>query len=372
MSGTKKIPEKQHYIPKFYLRKFSANKENVLIYHLRSREIKLSPISSTCQESYFYGKDGEFEDLLKMMDNNHAKTLNRIIETKTLPSSLEDYIALLEFLLITRARTLLELKVVKSFGEAVCNQYLKPMMDSYLLQQGYPKKKIEGYSVKFKDIDILHKQGILHAFNSVLGIRDLHLHLIGNNSKIPFISSDNPVIFNNRIFLDDSFTSLFSRGLQIHCPINPNLYLILFDPAYYSIDFSKPPSLKDINRLNGLQLLHSNEILIISQHTSKKYLNKLYNHYIRTKNEKIAKIETKESKWVNENTRSDIDILTIENANYHIHFDFLKFNRQEYLSFRREYLKVKQFNPYPKFPRDPDTVREVEKYQKMVYDDIKK
>ena len=171
-------------------------------------------------------------------------------------------------------------------------------------------QEIEGYSVKINNMDIFHKQSILHAMNSVIGIRDLVPCLIGNNSKTPFISSDSPVIFNNRIRLDNNFTALLSKGLQIHCPLNPHLYLLLYDPAFYSIDYSKPPSLIDINRLNALQLLNCNEILIAPDGATKEYLDQLCIQYLNKKQKKNANIQTKKSEWLDERTRSDIDETT--------------------------------------------------------------
>jgi hypothetical protein len=356
--------KKQHFVPKFYLRNFSSNRRTVQIFHIMSGIFHKSPLDSTCQESYFYGADGEFENFLEMLDNNHSRAIKKVIQF--IPLSDYERIALLEFLLVQKTRTRLERQLVEGFGDAICDRYLKPMMQSLLKSDGLSDYEIEGYSVRIKNMDIFHKQSIVHAMDSIIGISDLVPCFIGNNSNTPFISSDNPVIFNNRIHLDNNFTAILSKGLQIHCPLNPHLYLLLYDEKFYTIDQSKPPCLSDINRLNALQLLNCNEILIVPDGSSKEYVDSLCSQYLNKKQRKKANFRTVKSDWLDERTRSDIDEFTIQNENSHLNFEFLRFNHKEYRIFKSIYKKIREENPRAVFPRDPDKVRELEKYRKMV------
>jgi len=356
--------KKQHFVPKFYLRNFSSNRQTVRVFHIKSGNLHKSPIDSTCQESYFYGADGQFENFLEMLDNNHSKTIKKIIQH--LPLSENENISLLEFLLVQNTRTRLERQIVESFGDAICDHLLKPMLQSHMKSEGYSDHEIDGYSVKINNMDYFHKQGIFHAMDSIIGITDLVPCFIGNESNIPFICSDNPVIFNNRIHLDDGFTAILSKGLQIHCPLNPHLYLLLYDPKFYSIDQSIPPCLSDINRLNALQLLNCNEILIIPDDMSKEYIDSLCRQYLNKKQRKKADIRTIKSEWLDERTRSDINKFTVQNVNSHLNFEFLKFNHKEYRIFKNIYLKIRKENPRALFPRNLERVRELEKYKKMM------
>ena len=263
-----------------------------------------------------------------------------------------------------KTRTRLERQLVEGFGDAVCDRYLKPMMQFLLKSDGLSDHEIEGYSVKIKNMDIFHKQSIAHAMDSIIGISDLVPCFIGNNSNTPFISSDNPVIFNNRIHLDDNFTAILSKGLQIHCPLNPHLYLLLYDRGFYTIDQSKPPCLSDINRLNALQLLNCNEILIVPDGASIEYVDSLCSQYLNKKQRKIANIRTTKSDWLDERTRSDINEFTVQNENSHLNFDFLNFNHKEYRIFKSVYQKTRKENPRAVFPRDHERVRELEKFIK--------
>lgn len=358
--------KKQHFVPKFYLRNFSSDGKNVNIYHIKCKTLHKSPINTTCQESFFYGRDQEFENFLEILDNIHAKIFKEIFKRKTPPLSTDEWIGFLQFILVQHNRTRLERNVIESYGDEICDHYLKPPMQSILKARGKSDQEIEGYTVKITNMDIFHKQSIIHSMESIIGIRDLVPCVFANNTKTPFIISDNPIVFNNRIHLDDNFTALLSRGLQIHCPLNPHLYVVLFDPAYYSIDESQPPTFKDINRLNALQLLNCNEILVASDGTLKEYLDQLCSQYMNLKQKKRAIIQTIRSEWLNETRRSDIDLTTTENANYHINFEFLKFNHAAFRIFKNQYLSIKKENPIAAFPRDFETLNELKKYQKKL------
>lgn len=372
IQNKKNTQKKQHFIPKFYLRNFSSDRRNVNIFHLKTRKLIPSPITSTCQESYFYGKDCEFENFLKIVDDDHAKAIQRIIESETIPfTDSNDYLALLSFLLVLHARTGLERELVLNYGDVFCDKYLKPLMQSYLAKQGMEKEKIADYSVKISNMEIIHKQSILHAIESIFGISDLIPVLIGNKTKIPFISSDNPVIFNNRIHLDNKFTGILSRGLQIHCPLCPQLYLLLYDPAFYSINQSKLPCLNDIKRLNALQFLHSNEILIAASNTKKDYLDTLCQEYGKQKSKKFVSIQTKKTEWLDDTTRSDYDQVSIENLNYHVNFLFLNFNHKSYRTFKKGYNRIKKDNINAVFPRDYEIAEKLRKSQEELENKLK-
>jgi hypothetical protein len=148
-----------------------------------SGEMHESPIQSTCQESKFYGGDGEFENFLERVDDDHSRTIKTIVESKSLPSiASANHIALLEFLLVQYTRTRLERMTVESFGDVICDRYLKPMMQSYLKSKGLNHQEIKRYSIKITNMDNFHKYAILQGMDSIIGIMDLIPSLIVNNS----------------------------------------------------------------------------------------------------------------------------------------------------------------------------------------------
>jgi len=51
--------KKQHYVPKFYLKRFTPNERLINLYNLKSRRnIIGASLSSQCYKDYMYGKDG--------------------------------------------------------------------------------------------------------------------------------------------------------------------------------------------------------------------------------------------------------------------------------------------------------------------------
>lgn len=264
------------------------------------------------------------------------------------------------------SRTRSERNLVDSYGDEICSRYLLPTVESILRNRGLKASEINQYKVTM-NLEVFHKYNVLDSLHDFISISDLESGILINNSKIPFISSDSPVIFNNQIHLDAGFTALFSRGLQIHCPISPNLYLLLYDPDFYSIDGNKIIPDVDINRLNALQLLHCNEILILSDDIPVSYLEALERKFLKRRKTRMPKIKTIISELQGDGRRNDIDTYTIENANTHMIFDFLRFNYQEFKSFRIQYLKAKKVNPLIRFPRNADIVKAHLEYRKSIF-----
>jgi hypothetical protein len=61
MAGNKN----QHFVPKFYLRHFSADKKSIHLLNLKSEKpIFGAPLKNQCSRDYFYGEDGRHEKAL--------------------------------------------------------------------------------------------------------------------------------------------------------------------------------------------------------------------------------------------------------------------------------------------------------------------
>jgi hypothetical protein len=69
----------QHYIPQFYLRNFSRDKKQIAFHNIKSDKTYLSPIASTCQEKYFYGKDSGFEEYLSTLELRQAEVIKTLV-----------------------------------------------------------------------------------------------------------------------------------------------------------------------------------------------------------------------------------------------------------------------------------------------------
>jgi hypothetical protein len=65
--------------------------------------------------------------------------------------------------------------------------------------------------------------------------------LVTNDSNIPFITSDQPVVhYFSRDFDDVESTPQTLEGREIHCPLSPEQLLVLLDPSYFHVDSQHP------------------------------------------------------------------------------------------------------------------------------------
>lgn len=81
------IRKKHHYVPRFYLKRFSINNEGKFIglYNHKSKIfIQKAPIKHHACESYLYGRDDEIEIELAKLENKVAKMFYFWTEEKIL------------------------------------------------------------------------------------------------------------------------------------------------------------------------------------------------------------------------------------------------------------------------------------------------
>jgi hypothetical protein len=75
--------ENQHYVPKFYLGKFSyeGNKKQIRILNLSSGfYFQTANIKNQASKSYFYGKDLTLEDALGTLEGIYSSILINLIK----------------------------------------------------------------------------------------------------------------------------------------------------------------------------------------------------------------------------------------------------------------------------------------------------
>jgi hypothetical protein len=76
-----------HYIPRFYLKRFSdaLGQKTISLYnYVNSKYIAAAPIKSQCCEDYLYGKDDEIEEALAQLETVVSKLFDIWTEKKEL------------------------------------------------------------------------------------------------------------------------------------------------------------------------------------------------------------------------------------------------------------------------------------------------
>ena len=253
--------KKQHYVPKFYLRRFTKNPNTINLYNL-SRRVSIFDVSlkHQCYQSYFYDKDNFIENQLKIIEDNVSVQLCDITASRKLPKQgTNEYAGLLLFAIVQHERTLSNVKNRNLLFKQVSDYYKSFYKDA-------PQSLIDDYigQMKYQIYPTL-----MHWIEVVpLGL-DLKMKLFVNNTGTEFITSDNPVVYYNQYLEDRTFasnTAISIVGTQLFFPLDPNHLLYIYDSNIYefkndSSDFIIIDNKEDILEMNRLQFVHCHENL---------------------------------------------------------------------------------------------------------------
>jgi len=281
----------QHYVPKFYFRLFSKNQNTICTFNISNeRFIEHATIRGQCSKNYFYSKNTEIESTFSHLEGLSNAKLRKIIEVKNLDCLTEEEKEHLKsHILFQHGRT----KHAHDRENDMANyffNFLKPAM--------YEKAKEDGEDIPWKDIEETrivmnsHQTLLMSMMSGILWF-DLKIVLLENQSKIDFIFSDNPVVMFNSYFNDIhplGTTGIASTGLQVFYPINSKLMLFLFDSNFYNVKSLSKVRInknKDVQRLNGLQILNGDKNIYFENFNSKEKVEEIYK---RLKDKKPANI----------------------------------------------------------------------------------
>lgn len=285
--------ENQHYVPKFYLRKFSCNDQGkqIGIYNIDTCfYFPTAPLRHQGSKSYFYGEDGILEDLLSETEGHQARLLRKIIDENFIPQkNTSEHVELITLLLLTQLRN------PKSA------EYIDKSFDN-LTQAIYSK------SPEYKDIISDYKISITDPIGlSISALKkitdfclDLDYKLIVNNSKESFITSDNPLIKYNQFLEANAYprgsTGFGNLGFQMFFPLNSTKMIIFYDPICYKVGSKNSKVIetknkRDIEQLNILHFLNCNNTVFFNEKIKQPTLQRLHQQSLRyTKaNEVITK-----------------------------------------------------------------------------------
>ncbi len=251
--------KKHHYVPKFYLRRFSENGKSINLWNIsQQRQILAASLKNQCYRDYFYGKDQTVEYALAETEG-HTAEIFRLIDKfqEPPPSHSPTHLFLLLYLLGQYGRS------------AYSVDALQEMSDQMM-------KRVLGHAPELKDIDLnKFKIELKEAGRYSVGLvvqnypllLDLDFKLLINRTNCEFTASDNPVVLYNQFLKFMKFgsnTGLVCKGLQIFLPVGPDKTLIYYDPEIYgvgggakrTVDITKP---RDVYELNTLQMANASD-----------------------------------------------------------------------------------------------------------------
>ena len=200
--------EKQHYVPKVYVRKFSPDHRSICIWNIRrKRKILQANLANQCYARYFYRENLEMETTLGHLESMTNAALLRLTGEEVPPErgSLDHFFIML-FVLTQLGRT----KAAEhSLRESITkmNAHLGPDPGEFAMD---PDEFAEAHGN-------LPQFGVQTMLSAVLFPTDLRYKLMINGTDNKFVTSDTPVVLYNQLFYFErrfSNTDFRTRGYR--------------------------------------------------------------------------------------------------------------------------------------------------------------
>lgn len=248
----------QHYLPKCYLREFAsdAGRRSIVLYNiLNNRYISGASIRHQCARADFYGDDLALERAFQPLEGEYALVV-RQIERSGMAN--KDQVSVLRrFAALQATRTETAAKRLLASQDDMASMIFRDRAEYELFGR------------------LTERQAILmnleHADLTLRMISDLSVRVFRNRTGVDFITSDEPVVFCNRLTVarEKRFmgaSGLEAAGLTVYLPLSPRYLLVLFDQAVYApkgfawetVEISKPA---DIMAINCLQFIRCSKNL---------------------------------------------------------------------------------------------------------------
>jgi hypothetical protein len=267
----------QHYIPKFFLRRFSfrEDEKTVGIYLPGAgRFVARGPLRSQAYRHYFYGQDGVLEDRLSQVEGMAAEHLRQLATAQEQPqvgSPLR--LGALFHLLLSDLRTPAQAEKL----QAQVNAFRDTAF------QGIAKKPRE-----YDQLRMSPELAVQYALDSVGDslelCLDLEVRVIKNRTAVPFLTCDAPVLRYNQLLEKHQepggIVGAVHAGLQLFMPIDARTLLVAYDSTYYRIGARTNQRLsycneRDVAQINLLSYLNCHSALFFNHEVTEDYLIQL-------------------------------------------------------------------------------------------------
>jgi hypothetical protein len=251
------MPEKknQHFVPRVYLKHFSPvdSGKTIGLFNLNtSTTVEQAPTKSQCSRPYFHGND-ELEDILADVEGRYGDWVGRGVLADP-PLLVDDLDRFLHFFFA--------LQYVRTEHAQIRT---RAMFEAQKRMMGFTPEDEERFP--FPEGVELVRQSVGMSLEFRRHISDLKLALIRNRSDVPFVTSDDPVCFTNRLHLQRLRRRSFgwgSAGTLFYCPFSPTIAACLYDSDVYLADkkdrhWIELTKKADARALNELMFLKARE-----------------------------------------------------------------------------------------------------------------
>jgi hypothetical protein len=269
-----------HYVPQFYLRNFSIDRNQVPIRMFLNDQKKfaVTGIDAIASKKYLYGTDNEIEDNLSQLEGTIAEIFKKWGNILTPPpKNSVEFRDVKIFVLVQIFRTI---KAGKEFDEASTEG-----ARAILKMMGNDPEEIDDLYIKHENPTLITLSSLADKFPMM---DFLTAKTLVNATATPFITSDSPVIRYNQWMESRNVllgaTGIAVKGLQLFFPISPTVMICLYDHKVYkcgskSQDVIPITSDNEIRQLNALQYVSSHKSLFFNNGISEDYILKLVDQY---------------------------------------------------------------------------------------------
>ena len=246
--------KRQHYVPRFYLKRFSPDGKSINIWNLRSKQkIVSASLRDQCYKDYFYGKQLDVEKGLGINEYLTANILEFVDKRCNLPPPLSlEHLAIILYVISQHGRT----KYAADEADEMHDQVMKQLYRQPMQSKGID---IDQFNITSEDALLFNLGIVVQCYPLLL---DLAYKLLLNKTDVEFVTSDNPVVLYNQLFSFRKFGSnsgLAQKGLQIFLPISPKSALVFYDRNVYTVGKRHGLTVdielaRDVYELNTLQM----------------------------------------------------------------------------------------------------------------------
>jgi hypothetical protein len=237
-------PKVQHYVPRFILRHFTENNEQIWVFDKRTNKKFKTNIKNVAAETGFYdfkvaGHPVTFEHSLSEFESKAAKVVKGIVKNESVADiNEEERLLLSRFLALQFVRT----KHWREMWENLTSDFVKSVRN-----KGLAPEDFEGYKeLTDHDNKMFHMQSVYKADEYAPHFLNKIWVLLKATKKHPFWISDNPISLQNmNKFGFYSNIGLAVKGIEIYFPLTKKFTLGLwckshkeeFDKLYEKYNF---------------------------------------------------------------------------------------------------------------------------------------
>jgi hypothetical protein len=317
--------ENQHYIPQFYLKQFSNNQDRLTVGVFNRKNdvfFAKAPIKGQASKKHFYGKDLIIENFFGKHEGQWARVIANITnEWNVLNRNSVEYSSLLTFLGTIAMRTPTAINLIQEQFELAD----KIISNKHPLTEPLSLNNLEAIRESFKMI-----------IPVVKCLSDLDYKIIKNESAIPFITSDHPLVRYNKLYVSKkmkfSKTGFSTIGLIIFFPLSSNTMLILYDGGAYNIGPKRKSIFKITNKeeaklLNTFQFINQKGQVYFDNRINETQIKALNNEYLNYDIANKPDIKGIEEKTTNQ-SKSTLLVFSSTEIKINFSFEWLKITEQ--------------------------------------------